>query len=210
MYKIYINETPLIFIDTSTNPQPKVSEDELIAYYPGKKKFLLNYIDMLEKVQKFKHITLYSANLEQLYRDFLSHYKVMEAAGGLVFNSLEELLVIYRRGSWDLPKGKIDPGERKEEAAIREVMEETGVDQLQLGDYLGASYHTYKNQKGQRVLKLTHWFEMATKQQALKPQTEEDIEVAKWEDPQTFLNSNKVIYNSIKDIVKKWQNVNKL
>lgn len=204
MYKIYINDTPLILVDTSGNPQPKIADDELVAFYPGKKKFLLNYIDLLEKVQRFKHITLYSADLAKMYRDFSSHFKIMEAAGGLVFNPKKELLVIYRRGSWDLPKGKIDPGETKEEAAVREVQEETGLQALNLGPYLGITHHTYKDQKGRRVLKLTHWFEMTTKESELTPQAEEDIEVAEWQAPKDFMMGNKSMYGSIKDIIEVW------
>ncbi len=43
----------------------------------------------------------------------------VEAAGGLVLNEKGEVLMIFRRGSWDLPKGKIDPNESVETAAIR-------------------------------------------------------------------------------------------
>ena len=49
------------------------------------------------------------------------------AAGGLVTNENNELLMIFRRGKWDLPKGKLDKGETIEECAIREVEEETGI-----------------------------------------------------------------------------------
>jgi 8-oxo-dGTP pyrophosphatase MutT (NUDIX family) len=59
--------------------------------------------------------------------------KTIVAAGGLVFNENKELLMIYRRSKWDLPKGKLDEGETIEECAIREVEEETGVQQIILG-----------------------------------------------------------------------------
>lgn len=205
MYKIYINDTPLILTDTSTNPTPKITDDELVAFYPGKRKFLLNYIDMLEKNKNFKSITLYSPNLDKLYSDFSTHFDLLEAAGGLVFNPQNELLVIYRRGSWDLPKGKIDPGESKEEAAVREVQEETGLQQVELGNYWCLTRHTYKDKKGRRVLKLTHWFEMSTPEQQLTPQTEEDIEVAEWQAPEVFLGDGRHMYNSIREVVSAWK-----
>lgn len=205
MYKIYINETPLNLTDMGDRPTPKVSDEELVAFYPGKKKFLLNYIDLLEKNDRFKYITLYSSNLAKLFQDFSSHFIILEAAGGLVFNTKKELLIIYRRGSWDLPKGKIDPGESKEEAAVREIQEETGLQSVNLGPYLGPTYHTYRDKKDRRILKLTHWFEMTTEETNLIPQTEEDIESAEWLAPQTFLEGAYPKYGSIRDIVWKWQ-----
>lgn len=201
MYKIYINDTPLILEGATVDTKPVIKNDELVAFYPGKKKFLLNYIDLLEKVQHYRYIKLYHPNVEKMYRDFSSHFKIIEAAGGLVFNRDKELLVIYRRGSWDLPKGKIDSEESKEAAAVREVREETGLKQLALGAYLGLTLHTYKDQKDRRVLKQTHWFEMATPEYQLKPQTEEDIETAIWEHPGAFLKGEKTMYGTIRDII---------
>lgn len=57
---------------------------------------------------------------------------VVLAAGGLVHRDLDgrqEVLVIHRPryGDWSFPKGKLDPGESFEQAALREVHEETGV-----------------------------------------------------------------------------------
>lgn len=42
-------------------------------------------------------------------------------------NTILYLLLRYTAGHWDLPKGKIEPGETREEAALRELMEETGL-----------------------------------------------------------------------------------
>jgi ADP-ribose pyrophosphatase YjhB (NUDIX family) len=52
--------------------------------------------------------------------------KIVMAAGGLVENEHGEILLIYRKKHWDLPKGKLDAGETLEECAVREVEEETG------------------------------------------------------------------------------------
>jgi 8-oxo-dGTP diphosphatase len=53
----------------------------------------------------------------------------IEAAGGVVVRDDGQLLVVHRPryDDWSLPKGKLDPGETFEEAALREVWEETGV-----------------------------------------------------------------------------------
>ncbi|MDX1940772.1 MAG: NUDIX hydrolase [Saprospiraceae bacterium] len=200
MYKIYINETPLILAETSEVTQFQSTEKALVARYLGKPKFLFHYIDSLEKAKRFDSVTLYSDDLAQLFRDFASQYKIIEAAGGVVFNSNGEALLIFRRGFWDLPKGKIDPGETVEAAALREVQEETGLQQLTLKSKLAETYHTYKEQK-KRILKRTYWFEMETNEMNLTPQTEEDIETAVWQDITNFLSSDPTIYASIHEVL---------
>ena len=125
----------------------------------------------------------------------------MEAAGGVVFNPKGEILTMYRRGSWDLPKGKIDKGETKEIAAVREVQEETDLKEVNRDDFLLTTYHTYKNKKGKRVLKPTYWYKMTTQEMAIHPQVEEDIEVVQWIDPIIFLETKRPIYNTIWEVV---------
>ena len=111
------------------------------------------------------------------------------AAGGLVTNDEGKLLLIYRRGYWDLPKGKLDEGETIEQCAVREVQEETGLKKVELGPKLGITYHEYYDKWTDRdVEKQTHWFAMtAGANQALIPQSEEDIEQIIWAD-QTQIN----------------------
>lgn len=204
MYKIYINDTPLQLVSTSEIDQlGPADEKNMIARYAGKSKYLLNYIDMLEKTDRFDSITLHAEELEKLWADYQSLYKKIEAAGGCVFNEQQELLVIFRRGFWDLPKGKIDPGESRQEAAVREVQEETGIDDINLGEWLATTLHTYKNKKNQRVLKFTYWYKMITSATVLIPQAEEDIEKAEWQEIDQFLNSGEPTYKNIRDIVEK-------
>jgi 8-oxo-dGTP pyrophosphatase MutT (NUDIX family) len=205
MYKIYINETPL-FLQSAAEVQPAASERELVARYPGKPKFLLNYVDMLEKGRRFDTVTLYTDDVEQLFQDFASQYKIVEAAGGVVTNETGKVLLLFRRGFWDLPKGKIDSGETKEAAAVREVQEETGLQQLTLGTALGETYHTYKDGKT-RILKRTYWYAMRTRETRLQPQTEEDIEQAVWVELNSFLNEEDRVYGNIRDVLgRKWGN----
>lgn len=199
MYKIYINETPLI-LKSADKIEAAASERELVTRYPGKVKFLLNYADMLEKGKRFDKVTLYHEDVEQLFADFASQYKIIEAAGGVVFNAAGKVLLIFRRGFWDLPKGKLDPGEMKEAAAVREVQEETGLQQLDLGDLLGETYHTYKLGKN-RILKRTYWYKMHTLETNLVPQTEEDIEQAVWVELAPFLQEEDRIYKSIREVL---------
>lgn len=131
--------------------------------------------------------------------------KTILAAGGLVYNEKDELLMIFRRGKWDLPKGKLDEGERIEDCAVREVMEETGLTTVVRGDLIGITYHQYFDQwVKEEVIKETHWYRMqAPGQQKLVPQTEEDIEIIKWVDEKELENCLKNSYDNIVEIVRK-------
>ena len=178
MYKIYINETPLFLIQIDELKMKEVdSTKNLLIRYAGKPRTLLNPIDMLEKTQRWESVIIYHTDLTTLVKDFESLYKILEAGGGVVANKQKEILTMYRRNTWDLPKGKIEKGETKEAASIREVQEETGISSLDLGSFLLETNHTYKNRKGKRVIKRTYWYAMTTTETQLTPQIEEDIEL---------------------------------
>lgn len=127
------------------------------------------------------------------------------AAGGLVLNEADELLLIFRRGKWDLPKGKLDEGETIAQCALREVMEETGVTGLSLGELIGISYHEYFDTFiNQEVIKETHWFAMqASGLQNLVPQTEEDILEIRWVKGAALKGCLENSYDTVIDIIKK-------
>lgn len=203
MYKIYINETPLILAKLEDPGQlPPTGMQDLVSRYPGTAKYLLNFCDMLEKTHRYDSVHIYAEDYEKMVADFHSLFKEIPAAGGLVLNDKQEILAIYRRKSWDLPKGKIDKGESTEEAAIREVQEETGLQHIRLIRPLHRSYHTYRLPKGKRVLKETSWYLMETSDEQLTPQAEEDIEKAIWIDPQTFLRGDYPMYRTIREVVE--------
>lgn len=104
------------------------------------------------------------------------------AGGGLVFNEAGALLMIFRRGKWDLPKGKLDEGETIEDCALREVKEETGLAAVIREELISMGYHHYFDlHLNNNVIKETHWFRMhAPGNQPLTPQTEEDITDIRW------------------------------
>jgi 8-oxo-dGTP pyrophosphatase MutT (NUDIX family) len=147
---------------------------------------------------------VYSSNLKELFRDFCQFYKIIEAAGGLVFNEENKVLAILRNNIWDLPKGKIEKGETNEDAALREVEEETGLKNIKLKRFLTKTYHTYfDTRKNRRVLKVSYWYEMKSKSKVLIPQSEEGIELVQWTDLNE-LKAKKPIYNNILLILNKW------
>ncbi|MFO8087586.1 MAG: NUDIX domain-containing protein [Bacteroidales bacterium] len=146
-----------------------------IDYIPSIK----NIIDpLLTSASKTNNIHI-QGNINAIFQKISQYYSVIHAGGGAVFSENRALLMIYRRGYWDLPKGKAETGERIQTTAQREVMEETGIDKPEIIRQLSNSYHMYPI-KNQWVLKCTHWFLMSGKKQALKPQTSEDIDQAIW------------------------------
>ena len=202
MYKIYINQTIIQFADLTEFVKAELHPEHLKAKYFGGTGNLLNYIDNAEKSTNLKSITIFAKDKEQLIKDFFSLFKIVKAAGGRVANGDGDILMIYRRGFWDLPKGKIDDGEDPPTAALREVEEETGVAQLVLGEQLSTTYHTYRNRKGKRVLKPTYWFGMKTNHEDLVPQTEEDIERAEWRKMKEVLNAPEPLYRSLRHLLE--------
>lgn len=201
-YKIYINDRP-VFLTTTEGMRElgiQAGKNTHVALYIGKKKVIKQYLDLLDKNKEVKIVVLYHDDLTVLWNDFVACFTLLEAAGGYVENDKGELLVFYRRGSWDMPKGKIDPGETPEQAAVREVQEETGLLNLDLGEFIAHTYHTYE-QKGERILKKTWWYRMQTTDTQLVPQTEEDIEEIRWVEPEAWLAGDVVVYQNIREII---------
>jgi len=180
MFTIYINNKPLTLANTEDAQQFNHSETLMVARYVGKAKYLHHYIDLLEKSNKMERVVVYSDNFAKMRKDFDGLFKIEEAAGGLVKNEKGEILMMYRRGSWDMAKGHIEKGESQEEAAIREVQEETGLENIELGAYLTTTFHSYRIKKKKRVQKITYWYDMYSTDKKLVPQTEEDIEKLEW------------------------------
>ena len=137
--------------------------------------------------------------------------KEIIAAGGLVLNEDGDLLMIFRRGRWDLPKGKLDDGEQIEDCAVREVKEETGLRKLNVKRFLGITYHKYFDTHiNEEVTKQTHWFEMrAKRKQELIPAREEDIEEIEWVQQKKIPEKLQNSYANIAEIIEKMKKVNK-
>jgi len=134
------------------------------------------------------------------WKEFCSNFNIIEAAGGLVYSDNNQLLMIFRHDKWDLPKGKLEIGENIEECAIREVEEESGVEELSIVKKLKCTYHTYELD-GKSILKRTYWFKMSSNYKSnLKPQLEEGITKVEWvnitEIPSKLENS----YGNIKEL----------
>ncbi len=200
MYKIYINEQALILCSNEELKDIPKSNSHIVSKYFGKKKYLLNYIDMLEKGSSFSNVIIHSDDFKQLKKDFKSLYIRSKAGGGVIVNEKNEILFIHRRGFWDLPKGKIEKDETIKECAIREVKEETGIKKVKVISRLTVTRHQYR-QKGIRYLKFVRWYIMESKSQELIPQLEEDIEKATWMTLEKFYSKSRKVYKNIIDVL---------
>lgn len=129
--------------------------------------------------------------------------KVILAAGGIVENEKGEFLLIYRKKHWDLPKGKMDQDETIEACAVREVEEETGLKNVQIGNLLDTTIHYYE-ENGEQITKKTAWYRMkASSSNKLVPQTEEQIEDLRWVNPSDLHPYLQDTYPNIKQVLDK-------
>ena len=92
------------------------------------------------------------------------------SAGGVVFKNGNVLLIKNPSGIWTFPKGNIEPGEKPEETAVREVYEETGV-KGEIVDYIGEIHYWY-TLKGERIFKTVKYYLMKYKEGEPKPSWE--------------------------------------
>ena len=179
MYKVFINKLSIIL----TSKNKSLSQEN---------SFLLSSItlnEILKKVRKHKKIFLYHPKKSELLKVFKSKIKVIFASGGIVKNDNNQILFIYRRGKWDLPKGKAEKGESIRETAVREVMEETGIAKPKIDKYFSNTFHIVRNNK-KYFLKETSWFLMSSNFKGkLKPQLNEGIKSVKWK---TFDDAKKI------------------
>ncbi len=210
MYKICYNDKviKLAHVDLDAH-LPQTDKTHLIVHYPGKVKFILQYLDNIEKNKDLKYLYILSSDVKQLKKDFFSRFKIVKAAGGLVINKHGKVLFIFRRGHWDLPKGKMEDGETKKVSAQREVIEETGLSQVSITQKLISTYHIYRGQSSnKRILKPTYWYLMHAKGSKVRPQVEEDIELVEWKQltAETIADLSP-IYHNIKDVLSSYINL---
>jgi ADP-ribose pyrophosphatase YjhB (NUDIX family) len=196
-YKIFINKHTLIF----TNNKQIANTSKGKRHKPSK------LIALAESVCAGE----YSGEQELVFicdkpssclKTMKKHFKVIKAAGGVVFNEDGHLLLIKRLGIWDLPKGKIEEGEEERIAAIREVHEECGINFLGLYKKLSPTYHMYPL-KGEWILKKTEWFKMmAWNSSDLVPQTEEDITEVRWVNENFIRRKTFKTYESLSELMQ--------
>lgn len=154
----------------------------------------------VKKLKKLKTLTMLARKKKQLILHLKDQFKIAKAAGGLVVKD-GQVLMIYRLGKWDLPKGKLKSDEDTGLGAVREVEEECNI-KVELGDKLPSTWHSYAY-KGNKMLKKTSWYIMRCLDDSLmKPQAEEYIEEVRWMSPQEALAKLEDSYASIALVVR--------
>ena len=200
--KIYFDEKP-VFLCNEIDPElQEILHHPDAVYMDEITTPAINSLLHEIKKEEFHAGVLFNEDLEALKKSFFKHFIIVEAGGGLVTNEKREVLMIFRRGKWDLPKGKLEVGETIEACAVREVEEETGLDNLKLEGFLCMTYHTY-NDFGKHILKPSHWYKMTcSSRQVLTPQTEEDIAELKWVKQADLKNYLDESFPSIRDVLR--------
>jgi 8-oxo-dGTP pyrophosphatase MutT (NUDIX family) len=132
---------------------------------------------------------------------------IIEAAGGAVVTPDGKVLMMMRRGMWDLPKGHREPGESERECAAREVCEECGLDPtfLTVGDEITRTVHSYVTAAGHAEEKHTVWFHISYtgNPSLVSPQTEEEITDLEWLSPAEARHRAEKSYPTILKVIDK-------
>jgi 8-oxo-dGTP pyrophosphatase MutT (NUDIX family) len=197
MYKIYFGNRYISL--SSLKEESKGPNIQLPIICKSKKSFDKAYIDFKNDKEKLC-LNIINLNPAKLFKHLKKKFLIIQAAGGLVENNENKTLVMMRFGVWDLPKGKIEKGEKKKQAAIREVEEECGITDLKIENKIGKSYHTYKlNEK--LVLKITHWYKMnySGNEQPV-PQTKEGITEIRWVGKEELGKIKEISYPNLSQI----------
>ena len=200
--KIYFNDKPLFLcdeIDPAINPY--VHHDDAVFIDELNAHTVRTMIHEMQQLQIHAGVFVHS-NLDELKKAFQKKFTVVRAAGGLVKNEDDKLLMIFRRNRWDLPKGKVDRNEKLQDCALREVQEETGLKNVKLEFDLTTTYHAYF-EGTKHILKESHWFAMTVQgEQKLTPQIEEDITEIQWVDQNNILTFLEKTFPLISDIMQ--------
>ncbi|MEO7800804.1 MAG: NUDIX domain-containing protein [Ginsengibacter sp.] len=178
--KIYFEDSPVFLCSKITPEIEDVLQTDGVLFVDEISASAVN--DIVKQIDKptFKAAVVFSIEFEKLKALFLKDFKTIRAGGGLVKNEKDEVLFIFRRGFWDLPKGKKDKGEKYKACAKREVEEETGLHDVKTGKKICTTYHTYI-ENGRNILKKTRWYSMkAGSSQPLTPQQDEGIQQIEW------------------------------
>lgn len=202
--KIYFGNKPLFLCDSiDAEIEPFLHHDDAIFIDELN---LHTVKTMLHEMQLEKvHAGVFlHPDLSALQAAFAKKWTLIQASGGLVKNESGENLLIFRRGKWDLPKGKLDEGEDLESCALREIQEETGLTGLSLQRPLKITWHTY-HEGSHLILKESHWYLIHCQgPQELRPQTEEDITELRWVNDASLPVYFDSAFPSVVDVLQTW------
>ncbi len=201
--KIYFDDKPLFLArEMDSIIEPFAHHDDAVLIDEFSTPGVNSMLHEMRQPQVHAGIFLHT-DLDELKKAFWKKFNVLQAGGGLVMNLSGDILMMFRRGKWDLPKGKRDEGESIEDCAIREIKEETGLKEVILQSPLLTTYHTY-DLNGKHILKETYWFKLlAPGHQILEPQAEEQITALEWVSPAQLSKYMNNSFPSIEDVLRK-------
>jgi 8-oxo-dGTP pyrophosphatase MutT (NUDIX family) len=199
MYKVFFNDRT-IFLDDVLPDMTRIGQDYVCAFE--------NVTDLKPQLWQFLepgkegNLYIFHDDQESLFKTFSHCFTNVLAGGGLVRNPDGEILVIFRRGKWDLPKGKAEKDESPEECALREVGEETGLEGIRTVDFLKTTHHIYPD-GDHFILKRTDWYHMSYNgSDQPRPLTSEDITEVKWFSPSGLTEIFDNTYASIREVIQ--------
>ena len=177
MHKIYFGKRSIVICSPADEA---LADPNAVEFHLGEPFDIRDLVRLFEVQDTLARIYIPSEAPEKTYRRICGEFREVNAAGGLVSNRRGDFLLISRNGLWDLPKGHQEAGEDIETTALREVQEETGVEELELRRLICVTDHCYLRD-GVWHLKHTWWYDMLyTNPVDLTPQREEDISKAAW------------------------------
>ena len=209
-YKVFIENIPIYFFDAVKEKKWNIIEDKDTQFIVDPLRWDNIISDIENGHFKKKALVITSVNIRMQWEMFLNYFNIIKAAGGIVELKNKKTLWIFRNGKWDIPKGKREVGESYRNTGKREIMEETGIKELELKEKIIDTYHTYKL-KGKRNLKKTRWYRAESKEEyELLPQLDEGITKVKWVKPKNVEKCLSNTYPSINDIYQAYHKSKKL
>jgi len=197
MFKIYFDNRVINVGNTRSFSDSSSHED---VHYYSKGNNIAPIFSRFVASPDIKETFIVLNDEDALWRDIFQNLKYKEAAGGVVYNEQNEILLIKRFGKWDFPKGGIKQSENSRNAAMREVEEETAISDLKIKDILPLTFHLYILNEN-LYLKKTYWYGMKTTSTAAPiPQSEEDIEEAIWVKKSDIQKYRKNSWDSLFDV----------
>ncbi len=221
LMKIFINDISVNLLRATDEPEnhiydvvlsgkfdnidsKKLIDDVLVK--DATKSQVLALVELMQE-KKFKDLdsitfSIYPAKYKEIKEAVKSLFKIVKAGGGIVERE-DKILLIYRKGKWDLPKGKLEKKEGKKVGALREVEEECNV-KVRLSGDITHTWHTYVR-NGKKHLKKTYWYRMECLDDSqMKPQLEESITDVRWMDEKATRQAMVNSYRSIRHVIKKF------
>lgn len=196
MYKVHFENR---FIMISPEPDRLQKYSLFHKFYTTKELYKL--IARFQADSSLHSVNVYGTNITHIWKMFRIYFTEVGAAGGLVRHTSGKYLFIEKKGMLDLPKGHMEPGEKPEACALREVSEECGIMGQYIVKTLNPSYHTY-SWEGISYLKKTNWFLMDYDGEMIsEPQIEEGITRVEWLSPEELSSIKSKAWLSLMDLI---------